>query len=384
MPDAATVAVRDDSNFASADRLSLEVAILAGRLARLLAHSPVAQDGHVASGNAFLSAMFDAAAAGRSASELEGRAVDRKPHDRTDPIDRLADALSLDAREVDLIVLAAMAEEHEGYASILRGLNPQTEPCATVGLAAQLECRNTHDRIALRRMLEMGAAITSGVLALRGEVPFFEKSLILADGLWSVLCGLDVLPPSIKPITLSANSSGLARWLEAPDVAKARTALKRDEPILLMIFADSESIAAHRAAALTAASSRSWIAVECIANQSTTTERLILIHALARGDVPIFKLSTPESSSPAPIPDTRDFPGVAIVCARRGTPVPADVGRPLLTLTVDSLSAAARQNLWRETLPELAEHASTLAARYIIEPSAAAEVATDLRAQHSL
>jgi hypothetical protein len=389
MPEAATnFPAHDDANFAIADRMSREVAILAGRLARLLAHSPAAQEGHLAGGNAFLNAMFEAATAGQSATDLEGPATDRRPpaqtHPEIHPIDRLATALALEPREVDLIFLAAMAEEHEGYASILRSLNPQNEPFATTGLAAQLQCHNSHQRLDLRRTLEAGASITNGVLALRGEVPFFEKSLILADGLWSALCGLAVLPPSLKPIALSDNSNGLARWLESSDVVKAQAALHLDQPILLMILADTEAIASHRAAALTRAASRSWIAVDFAANQPTPTDRLVLLHSLARGDVPIFRLAAPESSAPVAIPNTRGFPATVVVCARRGTAVPVDLGRPVLTLAIDPLPASAREHLWQETLPELAEHASTLAARYIIEPSAAAEVAVDLRARHSL
>jgi SpoVK/Ycf46/Vps4 family AAA+-type ATPase len=53
--------------------------------------------------------------------------------------------------------------------------------------------------------------------------------------------------------------------------------------------------------------------------------------------------------------------------------------RPVVTVNADRIPVAARQVIWRETLPELADQAPTLAARYQLEPSAAAAVASDVR-----
>jgi hypothetical protein len=57
-------------------------------------------------------------------------------------IDRLIERMGLTSIEIDLVLLAAMAEEHEGYASVLPSLNPRNEPYATAGLAAQLVKRS--------------------------------------------------------------------------------------------------------------------------------------------------------------------------------------------------------------------------------------------------
>src|SRR6202023_1629091 len=105
--------------------------------------------------HAFLHAMYVAAVDSR---ESAGRPVRKSHLTPRAPIDRLAHAFSLQAAEPELILLAAMAEEHEGYASVLRSLNPQNEPYPTVGLAAQLQCRNPRDRMVLRRTLESGPA----------------------------------------------------------------------------------------------------------------------------------------------------------------------------------------------------------------------------------
>src|SRR3954453_19083592 len=108
MPDATrSVAAADsDKAFALSARMSRDVAVMAGRLTRLLERSTMPPDSPLAQGRVFLSAMFDAHAA-----EQE------QPSAETHPLDRLAAYLSLTRLEVDLIVLAGMAEEHEGYAS---------------------------------------------------------------------------------------------------------------------------------------------------------------------------------------------------------------------------------------------------------------------------
>src|ERR1700688_2082142 len=131
MPELATsTEMPDISRFAVAERMSRKIATLGGRLAHLLAQSPVAQEDVLTRAHTFLHVMYDALADGKT--DPEAKLPDPKRQSEIYPIDRLAAALSLEAVDVDLILLAAMAEEHEGYASILRSLNPQNEPYATI------------------------------------------------------------------------------------------------------------------------------------------------------------------------------------------------------------------------------------------------------------
>src|SRR3954469_18794405 len=126
MPDAirGTSAAGANHSFAIAERMSREVALMGGRLAGMLSRAPVATEGPLAQGQTFLSAMFESQAPAPSAATADGH-----------PLDRLSAPLALTRIKQDLIVLAAMAEEHEGYASIVRSLNPRSEPHATSGLA---------------------------------------------------------------------------------------------------------------------------------------------------------------------------------------------------------------------------------------------------------
>ena len=135
-----------------AARLSRALALLGGRLARLLdglspgAHGP--RDGQAAAADtgaadtlagsrAFLDAMADAWAAGPGVDSGlpagRGTGLDRSAAGPPQPIDLLTWGLGLTATELELMLLAAMADEHEGYASVLRALNPRAEVRAVAG-----------------------------------------------------------------------------------------------------------------------------------------------------------------------------------------------------------------------------------------------------------
>src|SRR6185295_5545789 len=89
---------------ADAEHLAHLVGIMAGRLAQILSETPVAREDPVAAGIIFLRSMATRAETGTPASASE-------PH----PIERLGSAYALARVEVDLMVLAGMSEEHEGF-----------------------------------------------------------------------------------------------------------------------------------------------------------------------------------------------------------------------------------------------------------------------------
>src|SRR6478736_2689180 len=133
-----------ERDIAFAERMNREVAKIGARLATLLEQSPVLGDHGLEQGRMFLTAMFRSSVVGDS-DALAVRASELHP------IDRLALALSLSPTDLDLVMLAAMADAHEGYASVLRHVNPRSEPRATAGLAAQLGCSTAGDRVVLMR-----------------------------------------------------------------------------------------------------------------------------------------------------------------------------------------------------------------------------------------
>src|SRR5690606_32858915 len=299
--------------------------------------------------------------------------------DRPPPIERLAGTYSLSRLEVDLIVLAGLPEEHEGYAGILRTLHPASEPRPTAGLAAQLFGREPKDRRELRATLTSGTAVRSGILRLGGDGPLFDRSLLLADSLWPALHELDAWPASLRARREPVTDAGLSDWLEGPQTRAARAALEAAEPLNVLVTAETEEIAQHRAVALAAAAGVEAVTVVPKEEPSPELQQLIGAHAIARGVVPIVRPPAKEGPGGIEAPAFEDLPGPVILCGRFGGMI-ARGTRPVLEVRAERLTPTARHTLWRETVPELAGESVALAARYTIEPDTAAAAANDARA----
>ena len=345
------------------DGLAADAARVAGRLADLVEHV-ISGDPTLAETVAFLRSM--AATADGSATGSPG-------------LERLVAGWSLSRAEVDLIVLAGLPDEHEGYAGVLRRLSPTGEPRASAGLAAQLFCTSADERPRFRELLEAGTAVRNGILALDGDGPFYERPLQLAERLWSALHGLDAWPDAIPALTAPTATQGLEEWLETAAALRAVAALQRDFRATILVTADSEQVAFDRAAGLVWAAGVIPAAVELPPTVAPELERLVSVHACVRGVVPLVRLGRPEPPAVAVAPAFTAHPGPVVVCARAGGTL-ARGSRPLLAVPVETLSGGARRRMWRAAVPALAGSAPLLAARHRIEPAAAAETAADVAA----
>lgn len=361
---------------ALSQRLTRATGVLAGRLAQFLKTTLPGNGSSMAEGQAFLWAMFEAVAEGQSFESLQGTVLRPLSDGSLHPIDRLAGALRFSPLEIEILLLAGLSEEHEGYAAILRSLHPRSEARVSVGLAAQLYCGSSHERFAFRQLLETGAAVTSGALCLSGEVPFYERSLHLPESLWSVLQGIDVWPKSVTCLAVVITQAGLNEWFAQPQAQRAIAAMQRRQACTIFITADQEDLAFHRALALATHAGVEPAALLVQLTPDAGWENLLGLHALARGVTPVLKLSQGEGAISIEPPVFSTFPATCLVGGRSG--VAGGRGdRPLLAVAVERLSPVARRAMWEETAPELAEQASFLAARYPVEPHVAAAVAAD-------
>jgi hypothetical protein len=339
-----------------AARLAVEVDRIAGRLAELL------PDGRDA---AFLHAMV-----------AEPKAVEPPVAGAVHPLDRLTGALGLSPVELDLLVLAGLAEEHEGYAAVLRGIHPRGEPAPTLGLAARLVCAAPDERPLLREVLAVGAAVSHGLLRASRGAPYFERSLELADGLWATLGGVPTWPDGVAVVREAVAVAGLDEWLAEPATVRAAAALAAGAGCTVLVTAEHEDAALARAAALCA---RAGVAAVQLAPAAPVPGRAIAVVGLAAGLVPVLRLPDSAAVAPEEAPRFDSHPGPVVVCGRAGA-VAIRGPRPLIDVPVEPLSPAARRRMWRETLPELGVDAARLATRHAIEPAAAAETAADVHA----
>ncbi len=359
-------------------RLACEVGIIAGRLARFLEASLRGSEGAVTESTAFLWAMFESVSEGRPPESWSRNPLERAPAGEIHPLDRLARSLALSPEETELLLLGGLSEEHEGLAAILRTLHPRGEPRATVGLAAQLFCRDQRERWAFRHLVETSAVAKTGALRVVGDGPFFERSLQPAEALWAALHGFDVWPASVTRLDGVIAGSGLDEWFATTGAQRAAMAIRQGETCTVLVMADNEEAAYHRAVALVDYAGANPAGIQLPASPEPDLGKLIRVHSLARGAVPVLILTTNDGPTAPEPPSFAGFPGPIVACGRacaagvRGE-------RPLIAVPIVRLTPSAKRRMWRETVPSLASTAPFLAARYPVEPATAAAVAADLR-----
>ncbi|HEX7242972.1 MAG TPA: ATP-binding protein [Longimicrobiaceae bacterium] len=356
-------------------RLARETAALAGRLADLLDQALPA-GGEQSPAREFLRAMA------ADAEEEPGTAGWAGPQG-VHPLDRLALGFGLSRVEVDLLLLAGLPEEHEGYAGVLRTLHPRSEPRPTAGLAAQLLCASADERRLLRAALETGPAVRAGVVRLGEEGPFWERSILLPEALWSVLHGVDAWPDAVPRTEGAAVAAGTRGWLAGAAAGRALALLRAGGAHTLLGTGDSDEAAAQRASALVAAAGEEPARVLLPATAGAELERLVSVHCVARGLVPVVRVAPGEGPGGAHVPAFEAHPGPVVVCGRAGG-MRVRGGRAVAEIPAGRLTATGRAEMWGELLPELAEHAPALAARYSVEPDTAAAAAEDARSLAAL
>lgn len=293
-------------------------------------------------------------------------------------------ALGLGDVERDLLLLAGLAEEHEGLAGTLRSLHPLGDPRPTVGLAALVMAATGVDRAELRALLGSGPAVGFGALRVTGGTGFFERSLTLPDGLWEALHAVDVTPPGLPRADLGPAPAGLDGWLTGDLVRRAARVVADGVPATVVITAAEDRIATGRCAALLARAGARAFAVHAEADQRLADlARQAVVHAAARSAVPVLVVhrGSPTADTQPSLGDGAlgDLPGPVILCATTGA-VRLDGARPVLALPAAPVATEQRRLAWRAMLPGVDEAtAAELTARLPLDPAWIATVAGDVR-----
>jgi hypothetical protein len=317
-----------------------------------------------------------------AASATPGEDAAAKAPDRRDPLAALAGRLGLSPAEIDLLLLAGLAEEHEGMASIFRQLHPYGDVHPSLGLAALVVEQDVPDRASLRRLLHEGPAVRSGALTIRGAGVFFERSVIVADQIWDVLHGHDAWPGSLKRIDVPAPPAGLDGWLTLPAVQRATTVIETQYSTVLLVPSADSAVAISRCAALAASAGAPAVAARA-GGDDPAASALLALHAAARDGIPVILVpDRTEGSVPPPL-ELGGLSGPVLVCAAPGSvQPPAD--RAVLSIPLGPIGAADRRAAWRAALPHAADEAAALAARHPLDPAVTAQVALDVDGREEL
>lgn len=364
------------------DRMQREAALVAGRLGEVLDGLPSLED-ELPGGLSFVES-FRAAVLGPEPT-VEGPAGVASGGPRRDrhPLDRIVNGFDLSKLEKDVLVLAGLPEEHEGFGSILRTLHPEGEPRPTVGLAAQLFRPAVEKRNEIRAVLSTGGLVGSGAVVIRGSGPFFTRSLVPAPALWPALHGLDAWPEELRIRKGRVTTAGLDGWLSDREVLRALEILERGEPWTIVLRGRSPKEAGERGSALVRAAGGVPGRIVLSPNREDDVDRLATVHCVARCALPVVELE-PSDGPPKPrVAPLSRFPGPVVACAASGALSPPSERR-LLELRPERPSAAVRVGMWRELLPELDSEAPALAAAYRVNPGVAREAAEDARGRAAL
>src|SRR6185436_7045687 len=99
------------------------------------------------------------------------------------------------------------------------------------------------------------------------------------------------------------SAAGLREWLDSSPVSRARIAVARREPRLVLITADSEDIALQRAMVLGGDAGARTVAVAACSGDHPEFEQALSVHALVRDAVPIIRMGVTDTTGvPVPSP----------------------------------------------------------------------------------
>ena len=299
----------------------------------------------------------------------------RKPPAES-PLGRLVKSQAWSATDIGLFIIAGLAEIHEGYADILRMVNPENRARAATGLAAQL-LSSVGDRDECEYALQAGPAVRSGALIVDGDGPLFTRHIKLAEGLWSTVNGLEVWPNDLPQHYTEAAPWGLESWLNSSASKHARQLLFDNANLAVCLQAETLSTAINRAFCLTLESGRKTRIFTINAKTELKISQLIHLHCTARGLVPIFAIADDfgEQSKPVFLPA---MPKGSVVIASSQRTAYEFKGKPLSNIPIHKLTAEKCAQIWAGAIPALKDKAQVLASRFPVEPHIAAEIANDL------
>jgi hypothetical protein len=352
--------------------LSARAAELAARVATLVEATCSPESGAAATA-AFLSEWAAAAVA------------DRPVLDRSAPLDWVLAAFALGPAERTVLLLAGLAEEHEGLAGTFRALHPRGEPRPTVGLAALvIDPDGADGRAEVRHLLSSSALVLQRLVEISGDVPIFERTLAPAERLWDALHGDDAWPAWIPRVVAEDAPAGLTGWLDLLPVQRAVAALQSPAERTLILSDPDDAVGLSRCSRLAEAVGRSMVGGVVAAGDEAAV-KLVVAHAIARNALPVLVFRPlPEDGAGGPAGLRLDgVPGPVLVCAPPGSVVPAGQ-RPVLSVPTGPVRPDDRRQAWSGVLPGLGETAAALAARHPLDPALVADVAADVRSQQSL
>jgi hypothetical protein len=310
----------------------------------------------------------------------ETRLAAARSADPTHPLDRIAALAPDGALLADLALLACLPEVHEGFATLCRLLHRDARPEATVALALDWLESESDAPLDLRDRVEdllLHAPVSAlGLVRCVGDGPWHGRALRPGPGLWAAL---NARPPEAEILPGFRSVPGLDSWLAQPDAQRAIVALREGLPALIALTGETAPMRATRLRALLGQLGMAAVRAPLDAADTPGTRgeaaRDAIAVALLHRAVPWLDVIG-DAEAPAPVlPRGLRLHGPILATAEEERALPP-LDLPILPLRLAPLPATARRRMWGALLPQL--EASTLAARYPVDPEEARGIVADL------
>lgn len=285
-------------------------------------------------------------------------------------ITRLQHKLVLSDVEIEILVLAGMAHDHEAFADIFRSLHPNHKCFPTAALLLQLLCFDEQQRHQLSVQLTNSKLFRYGLISLLGDSPILTRSLVIDANDWhAIVTG----KPHLTHQHISHDDisyAGMDDWLNSKQVLNARICIEEDKNALILLKGSEVICAINRAKLLAHSQSKSLLCVPVNQTTDNQTYKKIALHCVISNQIPLLILDAGESKSAIVTQGLNDFLGCVLLCGMTNQAIEQG-DKFTIELSVDRLSVNNLIQMWQNLLPELQSSSHHLAARFPLDPSIA-------------
>jgi hypothetical protein len=289
------------------------------------------------------------------------------------PLDKFSRLLGLPSEERKLIVLAGMAEEHEGYSAGFAAIHPRQEPRPTVGLFARLIFADI-SRKACLQLLESTLLIRLGVVQIAGDGPIPEKNITLCPKLWQVLHRIDTWPDEISPLAIPDCAKFYDDWLASNRVQRAITVLEGNQPSIVILEGEASYI---RVQQLIQQVNHGSYCFEPQVLGNVLLVQAALSHCLTRNAIPVFLSDETVIPSSKLLRSLEIYPYPLLIAGNNNSNLRV-VNKPLVALDAPGLSRRIQRELWSKASPLLATYAGSLSVSFPTSPNVVAKTQRDI------
>ncbi|MFA3790002.1 ATP-binding protein [Aliiglaciecola sp. SL4] len=363
-----------------------QVAELSHQLFQLLEATFSKDDPYIQSGLDFLHNYLQSinddlpAQQGINGTNINDVAEDRLSS-QASPLARLVSGLKLSSIEIQMLVLAGMAQEHEGFANLFCHLHPQQQPYPTPALLAKLVCHQPSQRQSLCASLNESVLFKLGLLELSEKSPIFTRSIILDAVTWHALnTGRSSVLLS-HSVSVQSCFHGLSKWLKTPFVEDAKQCIGQSYSSYILIQNSDNLLSLNRALALLNETKRQSAVVRLNETFSLQEFKQLACDCLFSAAIPILVCDFKQNAAPLDLNLFNGFCPCVIICTSNTINI-IESGRIKVDLPAQRLDHSELLLMWQALLPEFHSDAGQLAAWFPLDPYQAMQRVNSWQALH--